>query len=84
MNAIHTTVHHTAVFDHPEMEDHENIVIVQDANTGLKAIIAVHGHPAWPRSRWLPRLALRHAVRSFERCAPVVPRHDLQELTRRP
>ncbi len=42
MNAIHTAVHHTAVFDHPEMEDHENIVIVQDADTGLKAIIAVH------------------------------------------
>lgn len=70
MNAIHTTVHHTAVFDHPEMEDHENIVIVQDANTGLKAIIAVHdtrlgpalgGCRVWPYAT--PSEALNDALR---------------------
>lgn len=42
MNALHKTIHHNAVFDHPEMGQHENIVFVQDSETGLKAIIAVH------------------------------------------
>ncbi|WP_428687766.1 Glu/Leu/Phe/Val family dehydrogenase [Roseibium sp.] len=42
MNALHTSIHHSAVFDHPEMGSHEDIVFVQDRKTGLRAIIAVH------------------------------------------
>ncbi|MBN9672356.1 Glu/Leu/Phe/Val dehydrogenase [Roseibium aggregatum] len=42
MNALHTSVLHSAVFDHPEMGAHENVVFAQDRDTGLSAIIAVH------------------------------------------
>lgn len=42
MNALHSTIRHSAVFDHPEMDDHENVVFVRDRDTGLSAIIAVH------------------------------------------
>jgi len=31
-----------AVFDHPEFDDHEQVVFARDAGTGLRAIIAVH------------------------------------------
>ncbi len=31
-----------AVFDHAEFDDHEQVVFARDAETGLKAIIAVH------------------------------------------
>lgn len=70
MNAMHTSVHHSAVFDHPEMGGHENVVFVQDPNTGLKAIIAVHdttlgpalgGCRIWPYDT--PHDALNDALR---------------------
>jgi leucine dehydrogenase len=70
MNAMHTSIHHTAVFDHPEMGEHENIVFVQDPETGLKAIIAVHdttlgpalgGCRVWPYET--PHDALNDALR---------------------
>jgi len=70
MNALHTTVHHSAVFDHPEMGEHENIVFVQDRETGLNAIIAVHdttlgpalgGCRVWPYKK--PSEALTDALR---------------------
>jgi len=48
MNAMHTTIHHAAVFDHPEMGSHENVVFVQDTASGLKAIIAVHNTALGP------------------------------------
>ncbi len=31
-----------AVFDHPEFDDHEQVVFARDAKSGLRAIIAVH------------------------------------------
>ncbi|MES0881433.1 Glu/Leu/Phe/Val dehydrogenase dimerization domain-containing protein [Roseibium sp. SCP14] len=70
MNALHTSVHHSAVFDHPEMGEHENIVFVQDKDTGLSAIIAVHdttlgpalgGCRVWPYEN--PADALTDALR---------------------
>ncbi|QFT29973.1 Leucine dehydrogenase [Labrenzia sp. THAF82] len=70
MNALHTSVHHSAVFDHPEMGEHENIVFVQDKETGLNAIIAVHdttlgpalgGCRVWPYDN--PADALTDALR---------------------
>ncbi|MCV0427514.1 MAG: amino acid dehydrogenase [Roseibium sp.] len=70
MNALHTSVHHSAVFDHPEMGEHENIVFVQDKDTGLSAIIAVHdttlgpalgGCRVWPYKN--PADALTDALR---------------------
>jgi leucine dehydrogenase len=70
MNALHKSVGHSAVFDHPEMGDHEDIVFVQDKATGLKAIIAVHdttlgpalgGCRVWPYER--PADALTDALR---------------------
>jgi leucine dehydrogenase len=70
MNALHTSVHHSAVFDHPEMGEHENIVFVQDKETGLSAIIAVHdtrlgpalgGCRVWPYET--PGHALTDALR---------------------
>ena len=42
MNALTPVVGETTVFDHPEMNNHENIVFASDRKTGLKAIIAVH------------------------------------------
>lgn len=46
MNALTQTLRETAVgtavFDHPEFQDHENVVFVRDAETGLSAIIAIH------------------------------------------
>jgi len=70
MNALHTSVHHSAVFDHPEMGAHENIVFVQDKETGLSAIIAIHdttlgpalgGCRVWPYKT--PSEALTDALR---------------------
>lgn len=70
MNAMHTSIHHSAVFDHPEMAGHENIVFAQDQKTGLKAIIAVHdttlgpalgGCRVWPYET--PYDALNDALR---------------------
>ncbi|MEP1934040.1 MAG: Glu/Leu/Phe/Val dehydrogenase dimerization domain-containing protein [Roseibium sp.] len=70
MNALHSTVHHGAVFDHPELNDHENVVFVQDKKSGLKAIIAVHdtilgpglgGCRVWPYEN--PSDALNDALR---------------------
>lgn len=70
MNALHKSVHHSAVFDHPEMGDHEDIVFVQDKATGLKAIIAIHdttlgpalgGCRVWPYEN--PADALTDALR---------------------
>ncbi|WP_420413354.1 Glu/Leu/Phe/Val dehydrogenase dimerization domain-containing protein [Roseibium sp.] len=70
MNAMHTSIHHSAVFDHPEMDGHENIVFAQDHQTGLKAIIAVHdttlgpalgGCRVWPYDS--PYDALNDALR---------------------
>ena len=70
MNALHTSIHHSAVFDHPEMGEHENIVFVQDKDTGLSAIIAVHdttlgpalgGCRVWPYKN--PADALTDALR---------------------
>jgi leucine dehydrogenase len=70
MNALHTSVHHSAVFDHPEMGTHEDIVFVQDKATGLRAIIAVHdttlgpalgGCRVWPYEH--PYDALTDALR---------------------
>lgn len=70
MNALHSSVHHSAVFDHPEHAAHENIVFAQDRETGLKAIIAVHdtrlgpalgGCRMWPYSS--PQDALNDACR---------------------
>ncbi|TYC75920.1 Glu/Leu/Phe/Val dehydrogenase [Stappia sp. BW2] len=70
MNALHKSVDHSAVFDHPEMGDHEDIVFVQDKATGLKAIIAVHdttlgpalgGCRVWPYEH--PADALMDALR---------------------
>ncbi len=42
MNAMPPLVRPSAVFDHPEAQQHENVVFVEDTDTGLKAIIAVH------------------------------------------
>lgn len=70
MNALHTSVYHSAVFDHPETGDHENVVFVQDNDTGLRAIIAVHdttlgpalgGCRVWPYEK--PADALTDALR---------------------
>lgn len=70
MNAVHTSFHHTAVFDHPENDGHENIVFAHDKETGLKAIIAVHstalgpalgGCRMWPYET--PSAALNDAMR---------------------
>jgi leucine dehydrogenase len=70
MNALHTSIHHTAVFDHPENAGHENVVFVQDRTTGLRAIIAVHdttlgpalgGCRVWPYDN--PGDALTDALR---------------------
>ncbi len=70
MNALHTSVHHSAVFDHPEMGDHENIVFAKDKDSGLSAIIAVHdttlgpalgGCRVWPYEN--PADALTDALR---------------------
>ncbi len=70
MNALHKTFHHSAVFDHPELGSHEDIVFVQDKATGLRAIIAVHdttlgpalgGCRVWPYEN--PSDALTDALR---------------------
>ncbi len=70
MNALHTSVHHSAVFDHPEMGNHEDIVFIQDKDTGLKAIIAIDdttlgpalgGCRVWPYKN--PSDALTDALR---------------------
>lgn len=70
MNALHSTAYPSAVFDHPEFSDHENIVFVQDTQTGLRAIIAVHdtrlgpalgGCRVWPYEK--PAAALSDALR---------------------
>ena len=70
MNALHSSVHHSAVFDHPEMGEHEDIIFAQDRNTGLRAIIAVHdttlgpalgGCRVWPYEN--PSDALTDALR---------------------
>jgi len=37
-----------SVFSHPEFDNHEQVVFVQDANSGLNAIIAVHNTQLGP------------------------------------
>ncbi len=70
MNALHTSIHHSTVFDHPEMSGHEDVVFVHDRTTGLRAIIAVHdttlgpalgGCRVWPYAH--PGDALTDALR---------------------
>lgn len=70
MNALHTSVYPSAVFDHPEMKGHENVVFVTDRDSGLSAIIAVHdttlgpalgGCRVWPYEK--PADALTDALR---------------------
>lgn len=74
MNALTQTLRETAVgtavFDHPEFQDHENVVFVRDAETGLSAIIAIHntnrgpglgGCRVWPYET--PAAALTDALR---------------------
>lgn len=70
MNALHTKVQHSAVFDHPEMGTHEDVVFAHDRDTGLQAIIAVHdttlgpalgGCRVWPYEN--PGDALTDALR---------------------
>ena len=60
----------TAVLDHPEFQDHENVVFVRDKDTGLSAIIAIHntargpglgGCRVWPYET--PGAALTDALR---------------------
>lgn len=45
-----------SVFDHPEFDQHENVHFVQDAATGLQAIIAIHSTALGPAAggcrRW--------------------------------
>ena len=45
-----------AVFDHPEFDQHESLHYVQDADSGLKAIIAIHSTALGPAAggcrRW--------------------------------
>lgn len=65
MNALHSLVHHSAVFDHPEMGAHEDIVFAQDRETGLRAIIAVHDTtlgPALGGCRVWPYETAAHAL----------------------
>ena len=44
------------VFDHPEFDQHESLHFVEDAATGLKAIIAIHSTALGPAAggcrRW--------------------------------
>ena len=44
------------VFDHPEFDQHESLHFVQDPETGLKAIIAIHSTALGPAAggcrRW--------------------------------
>ncbi|WP_434055336.1 MAG: Glu/Leu/Phe/Val dehydrogenase dimerization domain-containing protein [Roseibium sp.] len=70
MNALNPSIPHSAVFDHPEMGEHENIVFVRDRDSGLNAIIAVHdttlgpalgGCRVWPYEK--PADALTDALR---------------------
>lgn len=70
MNALNPSALHSAVFDHPEMGEHENIVFVKDRDSGLNAIIAVHdttlgpalgGCRVWPYEK--PADALTDALR---------------------
>lgn len=60
----------TAVFDHPEFRDHEDVVFVRDREAGLSAIIAIHstslgpslgGCRVWPYAT--PAEALTDALR---------------------
>ncbi|MEM8700174.1 MAG: Glu/Leu/Phe/Val dehydrogenase dimerization domain-containing protein, partial [Pseudomonadota bacterium] len=70
MNALNPSALHSAVFDHPEMGEHENIVFAKDRDSGLNAIIAVHdttlgpalgGCRVWPYEK--PADALTDALR---------------------
>ena len=44
------------VFDHPEFDQHESVHFIQDAHTGLQAIIAIHSTALGPAAggcrRW--------------------------------
>lgn len=42
MTLIPDTIEMTATFDHPEYDDHEQILFCADRQSGLRAIIAVH------------------------------------------
>ena len=42
MNLIPDNIQMTATFDHPAFSDHEQVLFCTDANSGLRAIIAVH------------------------------------------
>ncbi|WP_050763427.1 Glu/Leu/Phe/Val dehydrogenase dimerization domain-containing protein [Roseibium sp. TrichSKD4] len=70
MNAITPSVATSAVFNHTEFDDHENVVFVRDKKSGLFAIIAVHdttlgpalgGCRVWPYAS--PEEALTDALR---------------------
>lgn len=70
MNAMTQPLPTTAVFDHPEFADHEDVIFVRDKATGLYAIIAVHdttlgpalgGCRVWPYRH--PSEALNDALR---------------------
>ncbi|MTI00082.1 Glu/Leu/Phe/Val dehydrogenase dimerization domain-containing protein [Roseibium sp. RKSG952] len=70
MNAITKPRQATAVFDHPEFDDHEDVMFIRDRATGLSAIVAVHstalgpalgGCRVWPYAH--PTEALQDALR---------------------
>ena len=42
MNLISDQIQMTATFDHPEFDNHEQVLFCSDKKSGLKAIIAVH------------------------------------------
>ncbi len=48
MNAPHSISLQATVFDHPEFDDHEQIVFCRDADAGLRAIIALHSTARGP------------------------------------
>lgn len=46
------------VFDHPEFDNHEQIVFCNDKESGLKAIIAIHNTNLGTGCWWHPYVAL--------------------------
>ena len=55
------------VFDHPEFDQHESLHFVQDVDTGLQAIIAIHS------------TALGPAAGGCRRCGPSSTDAELEE-----
>ena len=72
------------MFDHPDFDDHEQVMFARDAAAGLRAIIALHSTALGPAFGGCRMRPYRERGRGADRRAAARARHDLQGRDLRP